>query len=1019
MKKFIVSVFVLSHLLFTGWSNAQNYSRYGDFKSAQLRSTSTHGFGMYVAEMKMSYSPTVSTFWLYGDAPSGVNMIDLVQLHRWNEIDFEFVPYTTTQQAAYITLNGKPGTFTSTTNYGASLDLTSTLNRTPNAHLAPVKSWVKGLVKTDEVVAKETVSAAAINMSYSGGPPDSGTFKIVVVDSTGTKVTSAAINYNASAAEVAAALSDTGMSNKKAFLSELLTSGFIVNPASPAGATMNVVKDSTSITVPGSLIPQISLGDIVTAPGSPGKGVLASGTTVTAIDRTSNVVTISPAVLKSANIPINFQRASAWSIVFNGGKSITPSEMPDVRIDLSSLKPADSVLGKVLPTFTAPPNQEATSFDISVFKSPLLPDSGKTWLELLAENTGAGKPYPDATAWVYPLSKLQTPSTYPMDKMGSVNFWRVPPGDTTKSVTFDTYNNGNAYNRSGIYRGALPNAPGGEGYFLSQPLNNESFYWDSTLSYDPYSAIYAYVITWTPTRMAQYVLPILGREQNGLPVINIDGVAPIVEYNLSEFASMAQSGPSGMGADVPFAYTELKEKIGDVSINLANYVGYSQAGPGYNGTANLDAIVQPGSMIISNINSFTATATITKASVDVTVTGIDGGSTITEGMFITSETPKKIPAATYVSKVKTKGDTTIVTLSQPPSSAWTGKAYFFKYVTTSQNDTVSWVPQVGQSVSGTGIPAGSTVGSVSLGNSSITLKTPGNKSPTSAGSTITLGSAQAKSGWSGSPPSEKMPDTSAYVRSVGFFELKDSSSDGSSNADFNISLHDASNDNFWVDFSDTASWTADNWKSNISRYFNVVYTDNYTRLGAMPGKSLMYPNISPDNVQLSSINIPKQGGGSQQVSVLALKVGANDLALDSTKTNWKTPPVKDFFQVSTVAPTGQISETDPLYRVEVYETSSPDKARTYWTANTPVHNATYIYAPPQGTTVDLTVNLWVLNSGTLLKTVALPAPGYTASLKLANTAADGPSFSVVADTDSIMATTSGRYITVKKPAKKK
>ncbi len=1005
MNKLIVSVFVLSLCLVTGWAQTPNYSRYGDFKSAQLRSTSTHGYGMYVAEMKMSYSPTVSTFWLYGDAPSGNYMIDLVQLHRWNEIDFEFVPYTKTPQAAYITLNGKPGTFTSTTNYGASLDLTSTLNQT-GTDLTAVKSWVKGLVRTDEVVAKQTVSAAAINLSYTGGPPDSGTFKIAVVRGD-TTVTSVPINYNATAIEVDSVLKHH-MSNNKAFLSEILNSGFIINAASPAGATMKVMKDSTTITVPSSLIPQISPGDMVTAPGAPGTGVLDSGTTVIAIDRESNVVTISHAVNKNDSIPINFQRASAWSIVFNGGINIPSADMPDVRIELDSLKPAGNILGKVVPAFNS--NQEATAFNISVFKSPLIPDSGKTWLELLAENTGPGKPYPLAKGWKYPLAMLTTPGTYPMDKMGSVNFWRVPPGDTTKNVKFNTYNNDSVYTRSGIYRGALPNAPGGEGYFLSQPLNNESFFWDSTGSYDPYSAIYAYVITWTPNRMAQYVLPILNRKHNGLPDINIDGVAPIVEYNLADYASLAQSGPSGMGADVPFAYTELKEKIGDVSINLANYVGYSQAGSGYNGTVSLDATVQAGSMIISNINSFTATANITKGSVDVTVTGIDSGSKIKEGMFITSETPKMIPAATYVSSIKsTNGDTTVITLSQPPSSSWSGKAYFFKYVVTSQNDTVSWVPQAGQSVSGKGIPVGSTIGSVSLGNSSITLKTPGNMPPDSAGTSITLETLAAKAGWSGPPP-EQFLDSSAYVRSAGFFEWANSS-DGDSTKDFTIALPDSTNDNFWVDFSDTRTWTADNWKRNITRYFNVGYTDNYTKLGAMPGKSLMYPNISLANVQLSSLNIQDTSLG-----VLALKVGANDLTLDSAGTNWKTPPNKDFFQISAVAPSGQVSATDPLYRVEVYKKGSPDSARTYWTANTPVLGSTYIYAPPQGTTDTVTVNLWVLDSGTLPKTGALPVPGHTATLKLTNTAADGPSFSVVADTDSIMATTSGRYITVKKPA---
>ncbi|WOO43442.1 hypothetical protein [Rubellicoccus peritrichatus] len=1069
------------------------YSRYGDFKSAQLRSTSTHGYGLYAVEMQMSYSQSVSTFWLYGDRPSTIYMEDVAQLWRWNEIDFEFVPFTESKQAEYFTFSWD-GTQPLVPNYNAAvLELSSVLAHTPGADSSQHSVWQTNLIRTDEQVAQQTMNAAAVGLTYTNGAPTGGTFQIVV-ESGGQTVTSGDIAYNASATDVNNAL--TAMSDGNAFLSTILTSGFVVNPAGPAGASSSTTKDSTTITVPAGTLAQISPGDAVTEPGATKQNpsIIPSGTTVVSVDRTANTVTVNNApTATNGSVFLDFTPASTWIVAFNGGVTIAPDAMPNIYLDLSKLTPAGTTLGTIVPGLTPAPANDATSLTVRVFQTPLSPANGQTWLQYLAANTGEGKTYGDSTQWKYPITTLSTPADFPMDQMGSVNFWRMPVGDESKSLDFTSSDYG-IFDRTGIYRGALAKATDNT-FFTSEPLNNEAFFWDRTLSYNPYTAIYTYVIAWTPTRMAQYLLPKMERDDNGLlPVIDIDNITPLVEYDLANYASLAQSGPQAdpttngtpggekvFGGTVPFAYTELAEQIDNVSINLANYVAYSQASDGINSSATVNATVAAGSLTVTDVNSFSANVTTTKGRLLATLTGV-GANTVEKTMFITSDNTSLIPAATWVREVwndaylvtlttpatatgtgsftftqgesvftvtgKTftgtndlvvnglngntitagmtiaaspsgllpPGDTvasvsakeTVIELNQTPPGTGSDIAYLFNIVTTADNEMVSWLPQAGQLVSGTGIPEGASIASVSTNGSSFTLKTANSKTPTSSISSITLATPEATPGWSGPPPPRGLADSSAYVRSVGFFELKDPTSDGSKTSDYNIAQPSASNDNFWVDFSDTRFWTIEDWKTQITRHFNLGFTNNFTHLGAQPGLSLQYPNISPANIGLTTL-------GNDQV--LELKVGANDLTLDVAGTGWKTPPNMDFYQISANSPTGQVSSSDELLRVEVYRTDSPEGARTHWTANTPALGPTFIFPPYPGETFDLTVNLWVLESGTLSNGASLPAPGHTATLTLSNDATTGPTFKVKSDKDKIIATTPGRIIQVQKPSK--
>jgi hypothetical protein len=132
-----------------GWSP---YARYGDFLSAQMKSQHKFGYGMFVCKMQAADGPVCSTFWLYSDAPAPGCMPEIAQMWRWNEFDYEFVPYTQATQNSYITLGGdfpKPNV----TFYGSRIiDWES-----PDTQLLKPEAvaWVSNLSMTDNFVFQE------------------------------------------------------------------------------------------------------------------------------------------------------------------------------------------------------------------------------------------------------------------------------------------------------------------------------------------------------------------------------------------------------------------------------------------------------------------------------------------------------------------------------------------------------------------------------------------------------------------------------------------------------------------------------------------------------------------------------------------------------------------------------------------------------------------------------------------------------------------------------------------------
>ncbi len=1156
----------------------KEYSRYGDFKSAQLRSTTTHGYGLYIAEMQMSPSRSVSTFWLYANSPSANYMQDVAQLWRWNEIDFEFVPYTESTQAEYITFDWNNGDIQDITQYGASRELSSVLIRTPNTNKSQYSMWVESLIRTDEVVAEQTLNTYAAANAISGGVDLSGTFTIVVGDGTSAQ-TFGPFAPNVSASDMQTELNSNG------FLSAVLgttTTGTVKVTTPGTVGTANKYQintgDTTVVLTESGVFGQLANGDLIfQQPTSSTPKYLGSGVTVTHVNKTTQVVTLSENFDKTGtirldftppegssdpvlNIPglsvtegtktvnvgadansvaknstvtqfpaaqifpdnttvtnidvatngqsatitfsqaavadgdtqLGFLPASTWNIDLPSGTTITPADMPNITLNLTGLSSGTTgvpALGIVTPS----PASSTTQFIVKVFESGLAPTGTQTWLELLAANTGADKIFPDATTWTYPQTTLGNfpyqGSDLDMTKMGSVNFWRMPVGDESVTLDFTAEGYG-TFNRTGIYRGALAGATNPD-FFNSEPLNNEAFYWDYNGDYDPYTDVYTYVIAWTPTRMAQYILPKLDHS-GGLPEISLSDLTPVVEYKLDDYGSLAQTGPDGTpgstsvdGGQVPFAYTQLAEQIGKVSINVANYVGYSQASGGFNGQVNVDSTpLTAGSSQITGVNSDSGQVAATKASelalltdfhitpqanmyltsdnttlvpaatfieevwknaylvtlsspttgsgtstvtfsnetstfnatgifnvstYTIIVTGVPSGDTITDGMSITAATSGLLSSGTTVSAVSAKGD--VVDLNQAPSGTGTAAAYLFKLVApTGTTDKVSWLPQAGQDVSGTGIPAGTTIKSVSTNGTVITLDLPPNTVTTAGDGTIALITSPATPGWSGRQPDSDMADSAAYVRSVGFFEWT-GSGDGSKASDFKIEAPSTSNDNMWVDFSDTSTWSQDStspnyWKPMLSKYFNLGYTNNFTNLGAQTGMSLQYPNISPDNVALTNLS----GAGSMQV--LALYVGANDLTLNEAGKDWKTPPTLNFYQVSTQSPSGDpITSTNPLIRVEVYQENNRD---LYWTANSAVLDTTNIYAPPVGQSVNVVVKSWELSDGTVTYGASLPAHTYEAKLTLKNDTTKGLTYTITSDPNKIISTAPGRIINVQK-----
>ncbi len=132
--------------------NWNKFARNGDYLSAQLKSLKKFDYGIFITRMQAADGPVCSTFWLYSDAPAPGAMPEISQLWRWNEFDFEFVPYTLATQNSYITMEGSFPNPTVNI-YGAKIknwDSFDTQTLVPRSVI-----WERGLLMTDDLVSSD------------------------------------------------------------------------------------------------------------------------------------------------------------------------------------------------------------------------------------------------------------------------------------------------------------------------------------------------------------------------------------------------------------------------------------------------------------------------------------------------------------------------------------------------------------------------------------------------------------------------------------------------------------------------------------------------------------------------------------------------------------------------------------------------------------------------------------------------------------------------------------------------
>ncbi|MEE9910908.1 MAG: hypothetical protein K4571_04215 [Deltaproteobacteria bacterium] len=128
------------------------FARYGDYLSAQLKSLKKFGYGMFIVKMQAADGPVCSTFWLYSDAPAPGAMPEIRQLWRWNEFDFEFVPYTQATQNSFKSMSGSfPNP--AVKHYGAKIanwDSFETQKLSPQSI-----AWTENWYLTDDTIAAD------------------------------------------------------------------------------------------------------------------------------------------------------------------------------------------------------------------------------------------------------------------------------------------------------------------------------------------------------------------------------------------------------------------------------------------------------------------------------------------------------------------------------------------------------------------------------------------------------------------------------------------------------------------------------------------------------------------------------------------------------------------------------------------------------------------------------------------------------------------------------------------------
>lgn len=783
------------------------FARMGDYLSAQMQSNRSFGYGLFVCRMQAAPGPVCSTFWLYSNCPSPAQAPDTAQNWNWNEVDFEFVPYTQAAQAAYATFaGGLPNP--ALTQYAVKLDLGDSRSNTMDP---AALSWASGLQRTDEQIAAAMWSYYNTWMTgATGGMPTGGTF--CLTDGS-TDDRTAPLDYNCTAADMQkqldrlnggkglfkqkgnytvsnapsggpasipnavpsgttvqsvgnpagtitlsqtanTSLSDASLVFSSAadgtvFPGNLKITDIVVPPTVSVGQTvgglgvapgavvtaidtkgksitMSVaavaaysgtpltfttmttgaleagsatvtplsdlaqIQPGQSVTAAGNTIvfsasgagtiATLSVGEAVTAPGNP--GILAADATIVAIDAQSYTVTLNQggALRPADNVTFQFSPVGIFAIAFNPPLS----QNPPLIVDYGQLLPAGS-LGKVVSAQNA--GGQLTTLKVQLFQPSEVPLETQSWWDLLSQQTGTtGAVWPTARDWKYPLATLAAPDGCNLDNAVALNFWRAPAGLATATADLGSWG---TITHSGILADQPMDGSPYPDSFTAAVLNNEAYLFDTSGAYTPYQTFHTYTVAWSPTRVAQYIdAPDHGRD--------ISGATPVAVFDITDFPSIAQSGPQAPGGEIPWIDGELNSPIGNVSINFANYVAFDDAGPGPNPPV-------------------TATGTLTAGS--PTVTGLSSTEGIAAGLAVTGT---GIPTGATVLSVDGSGGT--VALSAPANATeastqltfYTVGNFKMKGTLVAGSPTVTDLGnfpfvQVGQSVAGTGVPAGTTV----------------------------------------------------------------------------------------------------------------------------------------------------------------------------------------------------------------------------------------------------------------------------------------------------------------------
>lgn len=175
--------------------------------------------------------------------------------------------------------------------------------------------------------------------------------------------------------------------------------------------------------------------------------------------------------------------------------------------------------------------------------------------------------WPNASVWKYPLTAVKPVPSLDMSKMIALNMWRMPSGNTEIDVTVPGFSKEKykCIEKLGSLNGSTAPAS-----YTQAAMNNETYVFPGTTGIDPYTELNTYTLVWTPSRVAFYI----NVGEDGTDVSN---ATPVLEFDLADYPSLAESGTQAPQGTIPWADTSLSDELGKVSINLANYVAFKAA----------------------------------------------------------------------------------------------------------------------------------------------------------------------------------------------------------------------------------------------------------------------------------------------------------------------------------------------------------------------------------------------------------------------------------------------------------